>query len=62
MAHGWLNQPGYGTLCALSFLGDPLCMVGGMMHINFGRFSVLMASGKLLRYAVAAWIALRMAG
>jgi membrane protein YqaA with SNARE-associated domain len=43
-------------------IGDPLCMVGGMMRINFGLFSVLVASGKLLRYAVTAWITLRIAG
>ncbi|KAA0891278.1 YqaA family protein [Oryzomonas rubra] len=46
----------------LPVIGDPLCMVGGMMRINFGLFSVLVASGKLLRYAVTAWITLRIAG
>ncbi|KAB0671421.1 DedA family protein [Oryzomonas sagensis] len=45
----------------LPVIGDPLCMVGGMMRINFGLFSVLVASGKLLRYAVTAWITLRIA-
>jgi len=46
----------------LPVIGDPLCMVGGMMRINFGLFSVLVASGKLLRYAVTAWITLKISG
>jgi len=46
----------------LPVVGDPLCMVGGMMGINFGLFSVLVASGKLLRYAVTAWITLKISG
>lgn len=40
-------------------IGDPLCLVGGLMRVNFWLFSGLVASGKLLRYAVIAWITLR---
>lgn len=40
-------------------IGDPLCMVGGVLRINFGLFTLLVASGKLVRYAVTAWITLK---
>ena len=40
----------------LPIVGDPLCLVGGVLRINFGLFSLLVASGKLVRYAVTAWI------
>lgn len=53
----------YGTFSLffswLPIIGDPLCLVGGMMRINFLLFSMLVASGKLLRYIVTAWITLR---
>jgi membrane protein YqaA with SNARE-associated domain len=38
----------------LPVIGDPLCLVGGMLKIRFGQFSLLVASGKLARYAVTA--------
>ena len=46
----------------LPIIGDPLCMVGGVLRINFWLFSLLVASGKLARYAVAAWITLHSIG
>jgi membrane protein YqaA with SNARE-associated domain len=46
----------------LPVIGDPLCMVGGLLRIHFGLFTVLVASGKLARYAVTAWVTLRAAG
>lgn len=42
----------------LPIIGDPLCLVGGMLRINFGLFTLLVASGKLVRYAVTAWLTL----
>ncbi len=39
-------------------IGDPLCLVGGLMGVNFWLFSALVASGKLVRYAITAWITL----
>jgi len=42
----------------LPIVGDPLCLVGGMLRINFGLFTLLVASGKLVRYVVTAWITL----
>jgi membrane protein YqaA with SNARE-associated domain len=46
----------------LPIVGDPLCLVGGMLRINFALFTLLVASGKLARYAVTAWITLAAAG
>jgi membrane protein YqaA with SNARE-associated domain len=46
----------------LPVIGDPICLVGGMMRINFWLFTALVASGKLLRYVVTAWITLRTIG
>jgi membrane protein YqaA with SNARE-associated domain len=43
-------------------IGDPLCMVGGMLRINFVLFTLLVASGKLVRYAVTAWLTLAAKG
>lgn len=45
----------------LPVIGDPLCLVGGMMRINFPLFSLLVATGKLLRYVVTAWVTLKAA-
>jgi membrane protein YqaA with SNARE-associated domain len=42
----------------LPILGDPLCLVGGLMKISFVRFSTLVATGKFARYATVAWLAL----
>ncbi|MDA8428426.1 MAG: DedA family protein [Geobacteraceae bacterium] len=46
----------------LPLVGDPLCLAGGVLRINFWLFTLLVASGKLVRYAVTAWIALRVSG
>jgi membrane protein YqaA with SNARE-associated domain len=46
----------------LPIVGDPLCLVGGMLRINFGLFTLLVASGKLIRYAVTAWITMAATG
>lgn len=46
----------------LPVIGDPLCLAGGMLRINFGLFSLLVAAGKLARYAVTAWITLAATG
>lgn len=46
----------------LPIVGDPLCLVGGMLRVNFGLFTLLVASGKLVRYAVTAWITLNATG
>jgi membrane protein YqaA with SNARE-associated domain len=46
----------------LPIVGDPLCMVGGVLRINFWLFTLLVASGKFVRYAATAWITLRATG
>ena len=46
----------------LPIVGDPLCLVGGMLRVNFGLFTLLVASGKLVRYAVTAWLTLTAIG
>lgn len=46
----------------LPVVGDPLCLAGGMLRTNFGLFTLLVVSGKLVRYAVTAWITLAAAG
>jgi len=46
----------------LSFLpvvGDPLCLIGGLLRVRFLRFSLLVVSGKLARYAAVAWLTLQ---
>jgi membrane protein YqaA with SNARE-associated domain len=53
----------YGV-CTLFFswlpvIGDPLCLVGGTMRTDFRLFTLLVVSGKLIRYAAVAWISLR---
>lgn len=42
----------------LPIVGDPLCMVGGVLRINFWLFTLLVASGKFVRYSVTAWLTL----
>lgn len=40
----------------LPVVGDPLCLVGGVLRVGFVRFSLLVVAGKLGRYAAVAWI------
>lgn len=43
----------------LPVVGDPLCLAGGLMRVPFARFSVLVATGKIARYALVAWLTLK---
>jgi len=43
----------------LPVVGDPLCLVGGLLRIPFTRFSLLVIAGKGARYGVVAWLTLR---
>lgn len=43
----------------LPIVGDPLCLLGGILKIGFGRFSLLVFIGKLARYALVAWLTVR---
>jgi membrane protein YqaA with SNARE-associated domain len=46
----------------LPVIGDPLCLVGGLLRVDFLRFSLLVFTGKLARYVVVAWVTLRTSG
>jgi membrane protein YqaA with SNARE-associated domain len=43
----------------LPIVGDPLCLVGGVLRVRFLRFSLLVFSGKLARYTAVAWLTLK---
>ena len=40
------------------FVGDPLCLVGGLMRVQLVRFIILVIIGKYVRYQAVAWMAL----
>jgi len=42
----------------LPVIGDPLCLAGGVLGVGLGRFTLLVFTGKLLRYAAVAWLTL----
>ncbi|MGW8313168.1 MAG: YqaA family protein [Desulfuromonadales bacterium] len=42
----------------LPLVGDPLCVVAGMMKVGFARFTILVVAGKAARYAAVAWATL----
>jgi membrane protein YqaA with SNARE-associated domain len=42
----------------LPVIGDPLSLLGGILKVCFGRFFLLVFTGKLTRYAVLAWLTL----
>ena len=62
-AEAWYRR--YGILSLLfswlPVVGDPLCLVGGLLKISFTTFLLLVAAGKLARYAAVAWLTLKMA-
>jgi membrane protein YqaA with SNARE-associated domain len=45
----------------LPIIGDPLCLIGGVLRVRFIRFSLLVVSGKLARYGALALITLKAA-
>lgn len=42
----------------LPVIGDPLCLVGGLLRVKFWQFAVLVTTGKLTRYVVVAMLTL----
>lgn len=38
----------------LPVIGDPLCLAGGVLRTGFGRFILLVATGKFVRYLIVA--------
>jgi membrane protein YqaA with SNARE-associated domain len=43
----------------MPIIGDPLCVVAGMLKINFFKFSFLVYIGKLVRYGVTAFLTVK---
>lgn len=39
-------------------VGDPLCLIGGILRVHFLKFTLLVFSGKLARYALVGFITL----
>ncbi len=46
----------------LPIIGDPLCLVGGLLKVRLGRFSALVLSGKFVRYVFVSLVALKIVG
>jgi len=42
----------------LPVIGDPLCLMGGILRVSLARFTLLVAIGKVARYTFVAWLAL----
>lgn len=59
-AEGFYARYGRWSLLAswLPVMGDPLCLVGGILRVGVFPFVLLVTTGKLARYAVVAWLAL----
>lgn len=58
-ARAWYAKWGSWSLLMawLPIVGDPLCLIGGMLKVPLWRFGLLVAAGKAGRYAVVAWTA-----
>lgn len=58
-AERWYSRWGSWSLLMawLPIVGDPLCLVGGLLKIPLFRFTLLVAAGKAARYLVVAWAA-----
>ena len=44
----------------LPVIGDPLCLIAGIFRMNFPHFTLMVFSGKVVRYAAVALIALKL--
>ena len=56
-AESWFNRRGLAVLLLawLPVIGDPLCLLAGLLRVDPARFVVLVGLGKLSRYAFLAW-------
>ncbi|MDT3705584.1 MAG: YqaA family protein [Thiobacillus sp.] len=43
-------------LAWLPVIGDPLCLVAGVLRVSVASFLLLVTAGKLARYAALAWL------
>ena len=57
-AEAWFGRWGrFSLLLAwLPVVGDPLCLFAGLLRAGFGPFVILVATGKLARYSLLAWV------
>lgn len=46
----------------LPVVGDPLCLVGGLLKVRFALFSILVFSGKCARYIAIGFVASKFGG
>ena len=62
-AESWFNRYGSWSLLLswLPVVGDPLCLVSGMLKTPLFRFSLLVTTGKGLRYSVLTLLTLQSA-
>jgi membrane protein YqaA with SNARE-associated domain len=58
-AERWFTRWGLPSLLLawLPVVGDPLCLLAGLLRVGLPVFSVLVGLGKLGRYAAIAWLA-----
>jgi len=58
-AERWFARWGLPSLLLawLPVVGDPLCLLAGLLRVSPTAFVVLVAVGKLARYAAIAWLA-----
>jgi membrane protein YqaA with SNARE-associated domain len=56
-AQSWFSRWGAPVLLLawLPVIGDPLCLLAGLLRVDPVRFVVLVGAGKLARYAFIAW-------
>lgn len=57
-AEGWFRRWGLPSLLLawLPVVGDPLCLVAGLLRVHPLSFVVLVAIGKFARYGFLAWL------
>ena len=57
-AERWFGRWGLPTLLLawLPVIGDPLCLLAGILRVRLRWFVLLVGMGKLLRYATLVWI------
>ena len=57
-AEHWFKHFGRPSLLLawLPIVGDPLCLVAGVLRVGVGSFLLLVTLGKLARYAALAWV------
>jgi len=57
-AERWFGKYGQPSLLLawLPVVGDPLCLVAGLLRSHIGAFLLLVTIGKAARYTVIAWV------